>query len=136
MTTNTATSTAKIAATIREQATFGSLSSLGARDFRHGNIASVKGAEALPSLMFNATILPFTKNGKRAGAARNMHVVISLTPADDYNILVTYRPRGDRYGFKPSVVHFEADTVYGEDLARFLLALDYDGDDILNPRLA
>lgn len=136
MSTSTNTDTAMIANTIRTQITNGVLMSLGARDFRSGMVAPVRGTTPLPSLVFNATILPFTKTGIRAETARTMNVVVSLNGRDTYDVHVSYNQRGDRYGMQPPVVHFEADDVPVENLAQTMLALDYDGDETLNPRYA
>ena len=132
----TTSETAATAHTIRQQIGLGALMSLGARDFRHGNVAAIRGAKPLPSLIFNATILPMTKNGKRSTAPRAMQVIVSHNPADYYDIRVTYNQRGDKYGCEPAVVHYEADDVDAFTLPRVLLALDYDGDTILNPGYA
>lgn len=134
MSTSTQIDTAEIASIIRQQITGGVLMSLGARDFRHGNIAPIKGAETLPSLIFNATILPMTKAGKRGTAPRTMQVTVSLNGNDYYDVRVTYNQRGDKYGLKAPIVHYEADDVDVSTLARLMLALDYDGDTVTNPR--
>lgn len=134
--TTTATEAREVAAIIRRQISGGVLMSLGARDFRHGNVAAVRGADPLPSLIFNATILPFTASGARGSAGRTMNVVVSLNARDLYDVLVTYNRRGDRYGTQGPVVHFEADDVDAESLTRVMLALDYDGPETLNPRYA
>ena len=84
----------------------------------------------LPSLIFQARILPFKKNGERAEAPRVMYVVVSLTPNDTYEITVSYYASHS----EPRADHFHATDVYAEDLSRTLLALDYDGDTVLNPR--
>lgn len=134
MSTSTQIDTREIANTIRQQITGGVLMSLGARDFRHGNVAPAKGAEALPSLIFNATILPMTKSGKRGTAPRTMQVIVGLNALDYYDIRVTYNQRGDKYGLKDPVVHYEASDVDVSTLARLMLALDYDGETVTNPR--
>jgi len=126
---------AAVAATIRQQIGFGILASLGARDFRHGNICATREATPLPSMLFNATILPMTKAG-RGTAARTMSVTISLNLHDYYDITVSHHQRGDRYGHLPSVIHFAATDVDADTLPRLMLALDYDGREVLNPRLA
>lgn len=132
----TADITRETANIIRQQIETGVLMSLGARGFRHGNVAAVPGATPLPSLVFTATILPMTKNGTRGTAARTMTVTISHNAADYYDVHVTYPQRGDRYGIKPPTVHFEAEDVDASNLSRLLLALDYNGNTVLNPRLA
>lgn len=128
------TTTARVGQTVLDQIGIGVLMSLGASAIRHGNVAMVPGATPLPSLIFNARILPFTKGGKRGSAPRSMLVVVGLNERDLYDVLVTYKQHGDRYGMKPPVVHFEADDVFCDDLAALLLALDYDGITVLNPR--
>lgn len=134
---DTATYTAEylneIASTIRQQITGGVLMSLGARDFRYGAIPNAYGS---PSLIFNATILPMTKNGKRGTAPRTMQVIVSLNAMDYYDIRVTYPQRGDKYGLKDPVVHYEAKDIDVSTLAPLMLSLDYDGDTVTNPRYA
>lgn len=132
----TATTTRETARIIRDQIGGGSLMSLGAHDFRAGDVAVIPEAPALPSLIFNARILPFNSKGERTYSPRIMQVVVSLNANDYYDIHVSYNKRGDRYGTKPPVVHFEADDVDAESLSRVMLALDYDGETALNPRLA
>lgn len=130
MSTATSTETREIAATIRSQIGPSVLMSLGAHDLGCGTIAHQKGQRGLPTMAFKARILPFTKTGKRGATPRNMHVVISLDSNDTYVVTVAYQNRGER------VDHFHTADVYAEDLPRLLLALDYDGDTVLNPRLA
>lgn len=134
MNASTQTPSREIASTIRQQITGGVLMSLGARDFRHGNISGTKDATPLPSLIFNATILPMTKAGKRGTAARTMQVTVSLNALDYYDIRVTYNQRGDKYGLKDPVVHYEATDIDVSTLAPLMLSLDYDGDTVTNPR--
>ncbi|AWY05757.1 hypothetical protein SEA_GRETCHEN_70 [Microbacterium phage Gretchen] len=126
--------TADIANIIRQQIGAGVFMSLGARNLRHGSIAALPDAEALPSLTFEATILPMTKSGQRASAARTMRVTVGLNASDYYDIAVTYPQRGDRYGLKDPVIHLSLQDVDCEQLARTLLALDYNGEEVLNPR--
>lgn len=128
--------TREIASTIRQQITGGVLMSLGARDFRYGNIAPANGGEPLPSLIFNATIRPMTKSGKRGTTPRTMQVTVSLNFMDYYDVRVTYNQRGDKYGFQDPVVHFEAKDIDVSTLASLMLSLDYDGDTVTNPRYA
>lgn len=125
----------EVAATIKAQITDGVLMSLGARDFKYGAVAATPEAEKLPSLIFDATILPMTKSGARGTAARTMRVVVSHNAMDYYDIRVTYNQRGDRHGFQPPVVHYEADDIDGETIQRLMLSLDYDGKTVTNPRL-
>lgn len=136
MSTETMTVAQEVAHTIRQQITPGVLMSLGAHEQQSGTVATVEGADPLPSYIFKARILPFNKNGERAEAPRAMTVIVSLNSSDLYDIYVAYNQRGDRFGLKPRVVHFEADDVDAESLANTMLALDYDGETVLNPRLA
>lgn len=142
MSTNTAeitqgtTTSQEVAQVIHRQIGGGVLMSLGAHNLGHGNLAPVVGAFPQPGLVFNARILPFTKSGKRSGSARVMLVVVSLNAMDYYDVLVTYNAPGDRYGAQGPVVHYEAADVDFETLPRLLLALDYDGETVLNPRYA
>lgn len=123
-------------ATIRQQIETGVLMSLGGHNFRYGRVCAFPGTDPLPSLVFNARILPMTKSGSRCTAPRTMQVVISLNGRDYYDIRVTYNQSGDRYGAQPPVVHYEADDVEVSTLSRLLLSLGYDGDTVTNPRLA
>lgn len=125
----------EIANTIRQQITGGVLMSLGARNFRAGTIAN-KDAVAQPGLIFDATILPMTKSGARGTAPRTMSVTVALNAADYYDIRVTYPQRGDKYGLKDPVVHYEASDVDAFTIQRLMLSLDYDGDTVTNPRYA
>ena len=99
--------------------------SLGAHNFRFG---------AKGDLAFDARILPFTKAGKRAGQPRIMTVLVKLNSLDLYDIEVVYYRTSSRYGSAERVTHYEA-TIDVSDLNRTLLALDYDGDHVLNPRM-
>lgn len=121
--------------TIRQQITGGVLMSLGARNFRAATIANAEGF-AQPGFVFDATILPMTKAGRRGTAPRTMTVTASLNAADYYDVKVTYPQRGDTYGLKAPVTHYEADDVDAFSLARLMLSLDYDGDTVTNPRYA
>lgn len=131
MSTSTQIDTREIANTIRHQITPGVLMSLGAHDIGAGRIAHEQGGPMLPSLIFKALILPFNKNGERSERPRKMYVIVSLTPADTYKITVTYNGNAQGPG---RTDHYHATDVYAEDLSRTLLALDYDGDTVLNPR--
>jgi len=134
---NTSTSSVarEIAATIVEQIGRGTLMSLGGHNLTHGMIATTADAPALPSLSFDARILPMTKGGHRGSTPRIMRVVVGLNGADYYDVHVSYPQRGDTFGQKPRTVHYEADDVDAGSLSRLLLALDYDGTAVLNPRL-
>ena len=98
--------------------------SLGARDFR---------VNSFDDLIFDATILPFNKNGKRGERGRTMTVSVSAGKDDDGTlcVLVIYPERGTGR----LLTHFEGETTI-DGLNRTLLALDYDGDDVLNPEYA
>lgn len=133
MNASTQTPSREIASTIRHQITPGVLMSLGAHDIGAGRIAHEQGGPMLPSLIFKALILPFNKNGERSERARKMFVIVSLTPADTYEITVTYNGNAQGPG---RTDHFHATDVYAEDLSRLMLSLDYDGDTVTNPRYA
>ncbi|MDN5893942.1 MAG: hypothetical protein L0H93_07935, partial [Nocardioides sp.] len=125
--------TRAIAEDIRKQIGIGGFMTLGASALRHGLVAATQEATPLPSLIFNARILPFTKAGQRSDNARIMSVVVSLNGADYYDVKVTYNQRGDRYGTKPRVVHFETTDVDAFTIGRLMVALDFDGDTATNP---
>lgn len=86
MSTATADSTREIANIIRQQITPGVLMSLGAHCIGSARMAHEQGGPMLPSLVFKALILPFNKNGERSERPRKMYVIVSLTPADTYEI--------------------------------------------------
>lgn len=119
--TTTAAQYQEVAKIIRQQFTLMGLMTLGASNLR------VMGAQE-GGLAFVARILPFNKSGKRAQAARKMMVTIVLNAMDEYEVEVFYY---DKDGNK--VVHYENNR-QGPDLERFAVALDYDGDTVLNPR--
>lgn len=131
MSTATAVTNREIANTIRKQITPGVLMSLGAHDIGSAHMAHQQGGPMLPSLVFKALILPFNKNGERSERARKMYVIVSLTPADTYEITVTYNGNAQGPG---RTDHYHATDVYAEDLSRVMLSLDYDGDTVTNPR--
>ena len=134
MNASTQTPSREIASTIRHQITPGVLMSLGAHDIGAGRIAHEQGGPMLPSLIFKALILPFNKNGERSERPRKMYVIVSLTPADTYEITVTYNANVGNGRGTDRTDHYHATDVYAEDLARVLLSLDYDGDTVTNPR--
>lgn len=109
---------------IRSTVETGVFMSLGARDFR---------VNSFDDLIFDATILPFNKNGKRGERGRTMSVSVSAGKTDDdtLHVLVIYPERGTGR----LLTHFEGETTV-DGLNRTLLALDYDGADVLNPRYA
>lgn len=94
--------------------------SVGAHD-----IANVPGAHGLGGLVFRARILPMTKTG-RAEQARIMGVLVSLTPADEIDVEVKHA--------SDQTAHAHLRGVYIDQLQRIILALDYDGPEVLNPR--
>lgn len=111
----------QVAHQFRAAATVGGLMTLGARD-----LAVIPGRYQRGGLLFTASILPFRKDGTRGTAPRNMAVMISTTPLDEIEIEVRQ--------FANEKVHARLDGVYIDELRRALLALDYDGKAVLNPR--
>lgn len=109
---------------IRSIVEIGVFMSLGARNLR---------VNSFDDLIFDATILPFNKNGKRGERGRTMTVSVSAGKTDDgtLRVLVVYPERGTGR----LLTHFDGETTV-DGLNRTLLALDYDGDDVLNPRYA
>jgi len=114
---------ASVAAEIKRQIGTGPLMSLGAHDFRHTNMEG-----GSPALAFKVRILPMKADGTRSSRPRIMHVLIWLTDADDYGIRVAYVNR------LRLVKHYEASGIYADRLPRMMLSLDYDGDELRNPR--
>lgn len=104
---------------IRRLITPSVLMSLGARGFQSDS----------KSLRFTASILPITKAGHRGSAARNMIVTVTQSALLLFDVKVTYVRQGQE------VVHFSCTGVYSDQLERLMLALDYDGASVLNPRL-
>ena len=107
---------AQVAKTIRRQIEVGVLFSLGARQF--AAISTSGGVK--PALAFNATILPYRKDGSRGTGARTMLVEVALNALDLYDITVTYRNRGEL------VTHESIENVDAFSLSRVLLSLDSD----------
>lgn len=103
----------------------GVLMSLGARDFCTNATAT--------ALIFDATILPMTKAGNRSSAPRTMTVTISVSDGRDgcFDLKVTYLGRG-LAKFDDPIVHYSGAALRA-DLNGTLLALDYDGAEVLNP---
>jgi len=119
--------TAQIASTIKQQIDPNVLMSLGGHDFR---AAGPVVADERGGLDFAVRILPMKADGKRGSTPRIMRCRVTLTGADDYKVRVAYLNRHN------IVVHYETDRgVYAEQLSRLLLALDFDGDTVLNLRL-
>lgn len=111
----------QVAQTFREAIGLGALMSLGA-----SNAVAVPGANQLGGLLFTARILPMTKKG-RGQVARRMAVMVSLSANDLIDVQVVEIASGK--------VHFQEDDLYISMLERVLLALDWDGDEVANPRL-
>lgn len=59
-----------------------------------------------------------------------MFVEVRLNAMDTYDVAVFYSIRGQK------TIHYRTDGIYADQLSRLMLALDYDGDVVLNPRLA
>lgn len=114
---------ARVGKIVRSQIEMGVLWSLGASNLGYS-------AEGFGGLEFDARILPFNKNGKRAAKPRVMHVKIVLNALDYYDVSVGFR-KGSEW-----VEHFSRKDVDAFSLNRLLLALDWNGDEALNPRLA
>ena len=76
-------------------------------------------------LTFRARIHPFTKTGKRAGQARVMRVSVVINGMDYWDVKVQ-RSDGE--------MHFIAEDVAANELQRLMLALDYDGQEVVNPK--
>lgn len=104
----------------RSALSIGGLMTLGATD-----LTAVPGSHQLGGLLLTARILPMTRTGRGSGA-RRMFVLLSANAADLIDVDVIEAASGRE--------HYRARDVYGEDLPRLALALDYDGDDTLNPR--
>lgn len=107
-----------IATTIKNQIGIGSLMTLGAHALRE----DCNGR----ALTFKALILPFRKDGSRGTRARKMEVSVLLQEDDTYSVAV--------YDLTNLNQHYSRDDVYAHELPRLMLALDYDGDEVLNPR--
>lgn len=94
------------------------LMSLGASNFAHFS----------DGIMFDARILPMTQKG-RGTRARVMSVMVTLDASDTYSVKVSYaKGRFDR------ITHFREFGIYAHNLNRLLLSLDYDGNEVTNPR--
>lgn len=112
----------EVARTIHSQIDPMVLMSLGAG--RCGYARTRNGA-----LAFQARILPFKKDGTRSERPRIMSVMIALNGDDYYDVKVRMQDNQGRVQ-----THFEQGGVDAFSLSRLLLALDYDGDEVLNPR--
>lgn len=115
-----------IAETIRRQATPLVLMSLGATNL----LALVPHGEFQGGLEFTARVLPFNKNGERSARPRKMRVWVKLTWADLYDVEVSYIGRD-----RQPVVHAQVENIDFTQLPVWLLALDFDGETVLNPRI-
>ncbi|MGP5652603.1 hypothetical protein [Glutamicibacter arilaitensis] len=113
-----------VAGTIRQQVEIGIFMSLGAHEFA---ALTSEGREI--GLTFKARILPFTKAGKRSPRPRIMRVTVELNHLDYYDVRVLYAARGQ------FIAHYESSSIDAEQLSRILLALDYDGQEVLNTRV-
>lgn len=98
----------------------GALMSVGAH-----HVANVPGRHQLGGLAFLARILPMTKTG-RSERPSLMGVLVSLTPADEIDVEVIRARDGQE--------HTQLRGVYLDQLQRIILALDYDGPEVMNPR--
>ncbi len=57
-----------------------------------------------------------------------MDVKIICTFSDTYTVTVTYKRAGE------IITHYAASNIYADQIGRVILALDYDGDEVTNPR--
>ena len=101
----------------RRQIGWQGLATLGASD-----LAVVR--DPMPGLTFLARIHPFTKTGKRAGRARVMRVFVTINHLDLWDVKVELD--GEE--------HYAVTDVYAGDLQKLMVALDYDGPEVVNPR--
>lgn len=112
----------EIATTIQKQIGAGVLMCLGAHDLAFDRTG--------PALTFKAVILPMLASGKRSAEPSTMRVTVTLNALDYYDVKVVYEAHGE------TVTHFERKDVDCFELPVLLLALDYDGAEVLNPRYA
>lgn len=107
--------------TVKSLVETGVFMSLGARNFRTDPEAS--------TLIFDATVLPFRKDGTRSERPRKMQVQVGVSESRDGGLSVAVG-----YADKDvPKVHCAVDYVAITDLNKTLLAIDYDGDEALNP---
>lgn len=118
--------TREVANTIRKQIGVAAFMSLGASGL------SLTHRDGNPGLHFLARILPFLKSGKRGTRPRIMLVDVVLNAMDTYDVYVGYLAKND-HGHH-WVKHYEAKDIYADQLARLMIALDYDGAEVLNWR--
>lgn len=113
-----------VASIIKQQIPMGVFWSLGADPKMFHTVI-----EGKPGLLFHARILPFNADGHRSVRPVKMSVAVLLEPSDTYQIIAYYR-RGGKV-----IDHARTSGVYADGLQHVLLALDYDGETPLNPRL-
>lgn len=111
-----------LARVILQQCTVPSLMTVGAHHFR-----PVEGG-----VKFLARIHAFDYRGERELRPRNMTVSILLNSSDYYDIRVTYK--GSTGDSLVEILHWEERDLDFTQLHRILMALDYDGPEVLNPR--
>ena len=114
------TTTSQNSLRIRNRIEHGVFMSLGARNLRDGD----------DSLTFDASLLPFNDSGIRCDRPRMMTVTVIEHSVGTFGVYVSYESRG------VTVTHFQSDRIPVARLNRTLLALDFDGDQPLNPRFA
>ena len=107
----------EIASTIKRQIGVMNLMTLGASEFN-----AVDGG-----LRFKARILPFNSSGKRLRRPSVMYVEIVLNSLDYYDVRVV---RMD------GVEHYNGSNIDAFTIGNLMFALDYDGDEVLNPRVS
>lgn len=110
----------EVARILRSQIEGGVLMSLGARTFLATNGKCTVTGD--PGLVFDATILPYRKDGTRCTRARTMRVEVTLNGGDLYDLVVTYTQGLER------LLHERITDVPVESLNRVLLSLDSDDD--------
>ena len=110
---------------IREHIEVGALMTLGAHKIRHWDHDGKSVVE------FIARILPIRKDGQRGTRPRNMRVQIYQDPVfpEELALCVGYYT-ANRY-----TSHLLKRRIEPKNLSSFLMALDCDGDDVLNPRI-
>lgn len=112
----------EVANTIRKQIGVAGFMTLGTSDLCYTV------ADGKPGLMFHARVLPFLKSGERGARVRIVGVTVLLNALDTYDVTVKYFTGGEW------VIHYQQEGVYADQLTKLMLALDYDGPEVLNPR--
>ena len=112
------------ALTILHQIPWGVKASLG-----YGNPQAFTNDAGQHGVLFEARILPFLASGKRGSKPRVMRVMIVHSAADLYDVKVSYIAK------QTVRVHYAAQNIDASTLPTLLLALDYDGQQTLNPRM-